>query len=423
MAAKATVNQRERYGVEAVLGTGVPASKALRTVGLSIEPEIETGKVEPSGRRFGTGTFVTSESSKGSLEGNLCGRELVDIFNLIYGHGVGTVIEEGVYKRIYTIKEQGTSWTVQIGQSDVTQVTGLVATDCEFSFHKKEATIKAGLVGQLYTTDGIPASSTEEVDNELFTGAGVGVFVADSLAELDSAPTRLPRAIKQTVKLDSIRKSSWYTNETQASWGDVSADKMNGSSVELTLEADAQGRGFLAELRSGAVKYLRIRVVGQPITEDENFVLTLDFAIAVEGYNEGDEDAVYAATVPLAVVEDVNGFAHRAFLTSDVDLTEIEGADVPDEPTNLEITPLDEGLEVSFIAPTSDGGSEITGYEYTIDGGTTWTLITGDIHTTFIIDELTNGVEYTVQVRAINLVGPSAPSSPETGTPVAEEEA
>jgi hypothetical protein len=89
-------------------------------------------------------------------------------------------------------------------------------------------------------------------------------------------------------------------------------------------------------------------------------------------------------------------------------------------PIITDITPGNGTLTVSVEAPDGNGGAAITGYEYTLDGGVTWvaaTLIDGE----FVISGLTNGAEYTVQVRAITAVGAGAASEPVSITLVLAE--
>ena len=63
-------------------------------------------------------------------------------------------------------------------------------------------------------------------------------------------------------------------------------------------------------------------------------------------------------------------------------------------------------------APGFDGGSPVTGYEYSLDGGDTWTLLdsSGTDPVTGSVLNLDNGTEYTASVRALNAEGPSAAS-------------
>ena len=84
---------------------------------------------------------------------------------------------------------------------------------------------------------------------------------------------------------------------------------------------------------------------------------------------------------------------------------------VPAAPTNLTATPGDEMVTLSWTAP-GDGGSPITRYDYTSDGGNTWRS-TGSTDTTYVATQtsfpvpvnLHNGNIYTWIVRARNALG------------------
>ena len=100
-------------------------------------------------------------------------------------------------------------------------------------------------------------------------------------------------------------------------------------------------------------------------------------------------------------------------------------AQVPGAPQNLRATTGNSGeLTVSWDAPTSDGGSEITGYkvQWKASSGS-WdapadvseTTVTATTHT---ITGLTDGTGYDVQVRAVNAEGMGEASSRATATAV-----
>ena len=67
------------------------------------------------------------------------------------------------------------------------------------------------------------------------------------------------------------------------------------------------------------------------------------------------------------------------------------------------------------------GTSPITTYKYSVDGGTTWaTRQTGTTASPIVITGLANGTTYSVSIRAVNLVGDGATSTPVSATiPVA----
>ena len=92
----------------------------------------------------------------------------------------------------------------------------------------------------------------------------------------------------------------------------------------------------------------------------------------------------------------------------------------PGAPTNLTAVVGDGQIVLSWDAPASDGGAEITDYEYRINGSGPWIPI-GSTDTTHTVTGLDNGTEYTFQVRAVNRIGKSfAPNQVET-TPEAPE--
>src|SRR5205085_12601150 len=81
---------------------------------------------------------------------------------------------------------------------------------------------------------------------------------------------------------------------------------------------------------------------------------------------------------------------------------------VPSPPTNLTATTASSSqINLSWTAPSNNGGSAITGYEIetSTDGGTNWSTIqpnTGSASTTFSNTGLNPSTTYTYRVSAIN---------------------
>ncbi len=102
-------------------------------------------------------------------------------------------------------------------------------------------------------------------------------------------------------------------------------------------------------------------------------------------------------------------------------------ATTPSVPSITSITPGDQSLTVAFTAG-SDGGTAITTYKYSTDGGTTFlTRQTGTTATSIIITTissdgttaLSNGTAYNIQIKAVNAVGDGTATSSTSATPVA----
>lgn len=89
----------------------------------------------------------------------------------------------------------------------------------------------------------------------------------------------------------------------------------------------------------------------------------------------------------------------------------------PSAPTDVMVTEGYGELGVEFT-PGVDGGSPITNYEYTSDDGLTWTPFAPPVTgSPVVIGGLTNGVAYSVAVRAVNAAGVGAASATATATP------
>ena len=100
---------------------------------------------------------------------------------------------------------------------------------------------------------------------------------------------------------------------------------------------------------------------------------------------------------------------------------------VPGVPANLLVSQGDSGgiLKVSWQAPASNGGSNLTGYtvqwktasdSWAIPADIAEATLTGTAHT---ITGLTDGTSYAVRVLATNVIGDGKPTSEETATPQA----
>ena len=141
-------------------------------------------------------------------------------------------------------------------------------------------------------------------------------------------------------------------------------------------------------------------------------------------YTLADSDEGKVIRVQVTFTDDA-GNAESRTSAATAAVTSQPEAQAPGAPRNLRAATGNSGeLAVSWDAPTSDGGSEITGYRvqwkessgsWDTPANVSETTVTGTAHT---ITGLTNGTEYDVQVRAVNSEGAGETSQKATATPV-----
>jgi kumamolisin len=82
----------------------------------------------------------------------------------------------------------------------------------------------------------------------------------------------------------------------------------------------------------------------------------------------------------------------------------------PGPPTITKLTSLVAGFSLKLTAPSNTGGSPITSYQYSINGGATWISLAKGARSVNVT-RLIKSHSYRVIVRAINAIGASAPSA------------
>jgi hypothetical protein len=91
----------------------------------------------------------------------------------------------------------------------------------------------------------------------------------------------------------------------------------------------------------------------------------------------------------------------------------------PSAPTGLFAT-VDNGQVIISFTAGPDGGRVISNYEYSINGGTSFTAFSSPTTTSPVtITGLTNGTTYSIQLRAVNSIGSGTASSTISATPYA----
>ena len=139
-------------------------------------------------------------------------------------------------------------------------------------------------------------------------------------------------------------------------------------------------------------------------------------AVSSESYSAGPPQCV-TATLDSTTIPAIGGHTDTVFAGA------LPATTVPGAPTGLGATPGNTTATLSWTAPSSNGGSTITGYdvyEGTTPGGESTTPVNGTTligATSYTVTGLTNGTNYYYKVSAVNGVGESAKSAEMFATP------
>ena len=179
--------------------------------------------------------------------------------------------------------------------------------------------------------------------------------------------------------------------------------------LQLTVNFTAGNEGDSAitnyEYSTNGGTNWRVRATGT--TESPLVITTLSSGVAPGA-------ALVNGTLYTVAIRAVNSSGSGAASTSVAAIP----STLPSAPTVGVITASSTQLSVAYVAGAT-GGLAITNYEFSTDGGVTWTTRSPvSVTSPLVITGLTNGTDYSVALRAINPNGAGATSNLVSKTPI-----
>jgi titin len=254
---------------------------------------------------------------------------------------------------------------------------GSALSDVEYSLDGGNTWTSAGTLADPFTISGLSNGTTYTVELETVNGVGTSVPSAPSMATPATTPG-LPLDVTAVGGPGSV----------SVTWQPPLSD--GGSSITTyTVSAYSAASGGAA-VASCTSSTLTCSISG--LATDVTYYVGMNATNAV-GPGPFTSPRVTAYTVAL-----------------------------PDAPAISALAAGDAYVSVPFTAGSFDTNNPITGYQYSLDGGTTWQNSLGST-SPITISGLSNGTNYTVELRAMSAAGPGAASNSESATPYAAPDA
>lgn len=321
MAERATLFEGVQLGIESTPGTAVSSGKKLLGTSFMTTPNPDVSLFRPNGNKFDTIASLNREWTRGTIDGQMSYTDLCYLFSSLIAADVsGSVTGTTGYSYNYVSDSDGpdtpTTYTIEQGSSVRAHefayglVTGLTLT-----WSNDGTKVGGDFIGKALS-DGITMTATPtEIALQPVMRTETLLYIEDSTAALSGA-TALARVLSFEWSLADRWAPIWAINGT-TTFPAVIESVPNGQ-FKFMVEADAEGMGFLSDLRAGTTKFVRIEATGPQIgAGPATYSLVIDTAIKLQESSElHDEDGVYA-------VEWTGKFTHDATWGKAFDITVI----------------------------------------------------------------------------------------------------
>ncbi|MCC5949256.1 MAG: fibronectin type III domain-containing protein [Nitriliruptoraceae bacterium] len=229
-------------------------------------------------------------------------------------------------------------------------------------------------------------------------------------------------------------KPAEVTGDPRPWFGCTLTSLSNGTATSVTVHAhNAAGSGASATIVGrpyGAPLAPAVTVTPADRQLQVAWTIAPSNGRAVSGYEvliDGEVRATTAATARSAIIDGLTNGTRTTVAVRGVNLAgpgatgEVAAvpATVPGMPTVHGVSSGNRTLSVSFTAPGVNGGSPVAGYQYSVDGGATWTSIPLVSDTRpLVLRGLQNDTRYEVRLRAFNAMGAGDASPTRAATPL-----
>lgn len=302
-----------QIGPETTPGTSVAASKLLSY--LSLEPGIELtmNRFRPMGQLVASAITPGQDSTSWNVSGQGSYSELIYPFCSLLTNVAPTTVDTSA--KLWDFIPLGRSedtiktFTIESGSATRAQkATYGLFTGLELTFNRTDGIgVSGSAMGQAITDNITLTATPTSVEDKPILPTHLDVYVDTTSAGLGT--TKLTRDFNAVWRCNDKFGAVWPINSTAASYSSHTNTEPT-IQMELTVAADSQGMGLLADARLGSTKYLRLSAIapaayGLAGGTTAPYQLLIDMAGKISNINAfDDQDGVKILTYTFDAVYD-----------------------------------------------------------------------------------------------------------------------
>lgn len=309
MAERASVFQQVQIGVETTSGASVAASKLLQSMDIIPTASVNVDVYRPQGNKFPTVAVAGQDMVSARITGKPTYSELIYPFSSLFGAATITGPNgDGAYTHVYNPASAGPdafkSYTVERGSSvGAEKFTFGLFAGFGMTFNRQTADLTGALIGQAMTTGITMTATPTAIPLIPISPKDISVYADTASAGLGT--TKLTRVLNGNFAFGQNKYNPlWVVDQAQTSFVSV-VENTPAATFSVLLEADSTGMGFLANVRAGDTRFVRIQGTGPLISGATNYKLQIDMAAKFGTPREfTDTNGVYAIEYPWNLVHD-----------------------------------------------------------------------------------------------------------------------
>lgn len=309
MPERASVFQQVQIGVEVTHGTAPAggANRLLASMDLMPTPSIGVDPYRPQGNKFPTVSVAGKDLTGFRVTGKPTYTELIYPLSSLLGAATITGPNgDGAYTYTWNPASTGpdafVSFDVERGSSvGAERSLFTIFTQLGMAFDRERADLSGAALGRAQTT-GITLTATPTALALVpISPKDFSVFVDTTSGGLGT--TRLTRVLRGNWQFGQSKYLPlWTVDQTATSFADI-VESTPAATFSMLVEADTAGVAFLANVRAGDTRFVRVRAVGPLIAGASSYQFTIDMAVQFGTPSEyRDEAGVYAIEYPMNLV-------------------------------------------------------------------------------------------------------------------------